>query len=305
MQSGNHSQLRTLPDSHCHIRVPADKDAEKSLFRDLLASETSRLICATSPTTDWDALALLAAAASASGRSNVVRVGFGVHPWWVGSDHLFFCPGQNGANSVNPPWCAKLVSLLEQFPSAIVGECGLDKNLNKSLLSAASSNNKDNGNDRDGSTSIDLAQQQQRVFEAQLDIAARMRRPVSVHCVNRFGAMLEILSQRPIQMYPPVIIFHGFTGSADFVKSVLKLSAGRGSRFYFGLGAATSATLKAFPDLVAMLPKDRILLESDAFVNDPTERPVEKLNAMAALLAQHAGVDVETLAQNQEVALRT
>lgn len=58
-----------------------------------------------------------------------------------------------------------------QHPHAIVGEIGLDK------LKGPSK------------------QAQQQAFIAQLELASRYNRPVSVHCVRQYGLLLSLLSQ--------------------------------------------------------------------------------------------------------------
>ena len=271
-------------DSHCHLKFPdSDKDdAKKGKTLSDLQNITSpfSLICATSPTTDWERLStlLLSSSSSSSTRStSSIHVGFGIHPWW--SSSAVSVSSQNDSFSATTTWQQTLVKLLEKFPSACVAEIGLDKI-------------------RNASTPDEFAKQVE-IFETQMDIAASMKRPVSVHCVRAQGPMLELLSKRKeIERYPPAFIFHGFTGSTEFVKSLLKLNKGRGSRFYFGFCSATTGTLKNFSELLQVVPKNRILIESDCFVDVEMCQAQERLVKMAERLEKEGGVSVDDLKQN-------
>jgi TatD DNase family protein len=262
-------------DSHCHLRVPsvAERAAAASSAAKVALSccPPHSLICATAPSVDWDFLAGLARSVPAA---DTRRFAFGVHPWWAQE-----CAAPDGSSMSSMPWVTKLVALLAEFPSAVVGEIGLDK---VKCEDAAH-------------FSVQVA-----VFEAQLDIAARLRRPVSIHCVRAFGPILDLLSARSNNM-PPSIIFHGFSGSVDWTKSLLRL---KGPRFFFGIGMNTTGRLKSFEELLAFLPKESILLESDAFANDAADAAQERLRAMAQRLHAVAGLTMEQLLANQHAAMQ-
>ena len=242
-------------DSHCHINpAPVLDGGPLAVLRQLPSAFAC--VCGTSPSVDWAAIKALAAAAAAAPpvsaadgapapppvNPTLPRVvpGFGVHPWFAGPN-------------LAEDWQAQLTAALAAHPHAIVGEIGLDKA-------------------RTDSAPFDT---QLAVFEAQLDVAAKLHRPISVHCVRAFGPMLDVFRARPAARLPPVIVMHGFTGSVDFAKSLLKIPKKVGGRFFFGIGARTTLTCNHAAALLAMLPPSRVLLESDA--HDPTE--------MAACLA--------------------
>lgn len=256
---------RYVVDSHCHVSVVAGALTQAALLAAATQSSTRLLVCATAPDVDWAFLAALSKAAAdepaASAGGGGVSVAFGVHPWWVN-------------DSLATDWELRLTRLLEEFPRACVGEIGLDRH---------------RGADAPG-FSFDA---QVAAFEAQMSIAARMRRPVSVHCVRAFGPMLDLLCRRPVEMYPPAVVMHGYTGSTEFARQLLKLSHGRGARFYFGLGASTTGTLRQFADLVGAIPRGRVLVESDGFANagvSECHAARARLWAMAARLAEAWGV---------------
>ncbi|MFN7140915.1 MAG: TatD family hydrolase, partial [Limisphaerales bacterium] len=82
---------------------------------------------------------------------------FGYHPWYV--------------KELTPEWQEKLLAFLDQIPSAI-GEIGLDRWI------------KD----------YDLPEQEE-VFNFQMQLAAERNLPVSIHCLQAWGRLLELLQQ--------------------------------------------------------------------------------------------------------------
>lgn len=276
-QQKNKSTISSIfpVDSHCHLQFITEENSNHAMMTTPLSSLENfcsplSLICATSPTTDWDPISKLFGGDPPQSQSQYphIRFGFGIHPWW-----------STTTTTSSSSWQQDLVKLLERFPTACVAEIGLDR-----IKHAAT--------EEEFTRQID-------VFEAQMDIAAAMRRPVSVHCVRAQGAMLDLMSKRKeIERYPPAVILHGFTGSAEFVKSLLKLNKGRGSRFYFGLCSATSGSLKNFGELLHVIPKNRVLIESDCFVDVEREKANERLVKMAERLEREGGISVEDLKEN-------
>ena len=255
-------------DSHCHLKFDSTSSSSTVNNNNLLPLPSPfSMVCATSPTVDWEMISQLQQKIPSSSSVTTISFGFGIHPWWSNLDFS------------SSSWQDHLIKLLEKFPSACVAEIGLDKIKNASTPQEFS--------------------RQVELFEAQMDIAAAMKRPVSVHCVRAQGPMLELLSKRKeIERYPPAFIFHGFTGSTEFVKSLLKLNKGRGSRFYFGFCSATTGTLKNFSELLQVIPKNRILIESDCFVNVEKEQAQERLIKMAERLEKEGGIKMEDLKEN-------
>ncbi|KAK8983576.1 hypothetical protein V6N11_073980 [Hibiscus sabdariffa] len=83
---------------------------------------------------------------------------FGLHPWFV--------------EGRSPTWFDTLKQLFEANPSAGVGEIGLDKS---PLAKGA-----------------DFGQQVE-VFKKQLELAKELERPASVHCLEAFPELLQIM----------------------------------------------------------------------------------------------------------------
>ena len=94
--------------------------------------------------------------------------GFGVHPWQ--------------AHEVTAGWQARLAARLVDHPGALVGEIGLCKCAR---------------NLRGPGAKARVWPLQVEAFQQQLNIAARLRRPASVHCVKAHGTLLDCLAAPP------------------------------------------------------------------------------------------------------------
>lgn len=133
-------------------------------------------------------------------------------------------------------WLQQLRQKLIDNPKAGLGECGLDNGPKASKLADMSL--------------------QREVFEEQLKLAQELHRPVSVHCVRAFGHVRDALIKHHIDV--PVVL-HSWTGSAEMVKTFLQLP-----KVYFSLsGYLTKVPPEKATNMVACIPLDRMLLESD------------------------------------------
>jgi TatD DNase family protein len=96
---------------------------------------------------------------------------------------------------------------------------------------------------------------QQRIFEAQLQLAVDVDRPVVIHCREAVDDTLAAM--KPFAAVPAV--FHCFTGTREEARKIL--DAG------YLLGFTGVITFKKNDDqreVVAMAPTDRLLVETDA-----------------------------------------
>lgn len=137
------------------------------------------------------------------------------------------------------------------------------------------------------------ARLQEQVFIEQLGIAAGLGLPVIVHCVRRFGRLLELVSaQGPL---PHGGVLHGFSGPAELVPRFVALN------FSFSFGALVTRPNAARCRAAAQaVPDDRLLVESDA-----PDRPPEGVSArcgepahlpkILSVLADLRGIDAATL----------
>ncbi len=131
-------------------------------------------------------------------------------------------------------WLDTLRSLLERSPAAVVGEIGLDHALDPATFPA-----------------------QEAAFLAQVHLAAVLHRPVSVHCRRAYGRLMELLDHHG---WPPDgIVLHTYSGGKELVKPLVR----RGAFFSFS-GAITHDRNIRGCEAVAVVPEDRLLIETDA-----------------------------------------
>jgi len=144
---------------------------------------------------------------------------FGYHPWYV--------------HERTPEWQKNLLHFLDAVPSAI-GEIGLDRWI------------KD----------YDLPQQEE-VFIWQLRLAAERNLPVSIHCLQAWGRLVEILRAEPRPKCG--FLLHSYGGSEELVKPLAELGA------YFSLpGYFAHERKQKQRETFRHVPKDRLLIETDA-----------------------------------------
>ena len=164
----------------------------------------------------------------------------GIHPWYIVEDRL-------------SDDLAILESKLEFENCLAFGECGLDKRIE-----------------------IPLALQIQ-VFEKQLLLAERYKKPVILHCVAAFQEVIEI--KKALKITVPMII-HGFSKNQETAKQLLDN----------GLYVSFGKYLLRNPDLASVfksVPNDRFFLETDTVE--------ESIRDVYKLAAQYKNIEIEIL----------
>lgn len=273
-------------DSHCHYHLdsegynffqqvqPAEPEREE---REEGQQNKNSLCLMGTAEGDWNNLVKLAASLreDKTGTWGEVHEGFGVHPW--------------NAHRVSGEWLERLEALLVANPRAIVGEIGLDK-VSKTP-----------------ETGQCEREAQEQVFTAQWDLACRLGRPVSVHCVKAHGFLTDLCRKSnpaprtkqagPFAPHPPAVGLHSYSGSADIAAQLVGLRV-TGSRYYFGfahvINARTPQLWDRLKGCLKVIPRDRVLLESD--LENPATKD-EHLVAMLELLSKEWGVSVEEAAR--------
>jgi len=153
---------------------------------------------------------------------------YGYHPWYV---------KERPAN-----WREVLAGFLDD-PYAAVGEIGLDRWIE--------------GHD---------LEDQSEVFIWQLQWAAERNLPVSIHCLQAWGRLLEILRAQPLPRRG--FLLHSYGGSAELVGPLVEL----GARFSIPGHFAHERKLR-HREAFRRVPLDRLLIETDAPDQSlPTER---------------------------------
>lgn len=145
---------------------------------------------------------------------------FGYHPWYV--------------SERTARWRDTLVEWLDRTPGAVVGEIGLDRW--KPGLSY------------DG---------QEEVFVAHLRVAAERNLAASLHCLQAWGRLYDLLRDHPRPARG--FLLHSYCGPAEMVAPLAKLGARFSFPGYFmhERKARQRETFKA-------VPFDRLLIETDA-----------------------------------------
>jgi TatD DNase family protein len=123
----------------------------------------------------------------------------------------------------------------------------------------------------------------------QLALAREMDMPVILHDRDAHGPMLELLKE-----FRPRGVVHCFSGSAEMAQEVVKLG------LYVGLGGAATFKNAVHPlKVAAVVPDDRLLLETDAPYMTPVPfRGKRNDSAMIAYTAERIAQVRGTTAQS-------
>lgn len=150
---------------------------------------------------------------------DLVRPGYGYHPWYLAER--------------SPRWLENLRAHLAER-GASVGEIGLDR-WKKDLPWAG----------------------QEDAFAAQLRLAAEFNRPASIHCLQAWGPLVDLLEREPRPACG--FVLHSYGGSAELIERLAPLGA------YFSLPGYYAHERKARArEVFRRVPADRLLIETDA-----------------------------------------
>jgi TatD DNase family protein len=183
-----------------------------------------------------------------------VRPSYGLHPWDAGNR--------------SPTWLETLRTRLAAEPRAAIGEIGIDRWI---LDSARPDDARLAGLRR-----APLAEQAE-VFLVQLALATAENRPVSIHCLQAYGQLDELLHAHPVPARG--FLLHAYAGPAALIPRFAALGAYFSFNGYFLKDALAPAhrnpnlkcnligdTLGSGSRLEAFkkVPIDRLLVETDA-----------------------------------------
>ncbi|MCZ6767509.1 MAG: TatD family hydrolase [bacterium] len=96
---------------------------------------------------------------------------------------------------------------------------------------------------------------QRDVFRRQIDMARWNDRPIIIHCRDAFDDVMQVLDEAGGSYRG---IFHAYTGDAKQAAQVLALG------FHIGIGGVVTFKKSTLSEVVADLPADRIVLETDS-----------------------------------------
>lgn len=131
---------------------------------------------------------------------------------------------------------------------------------------------------------------QQEWFTAQMRLAKDAGLPVVVHDRDAHEDTLRLLRQER-----PAGVLHAFSGSTEMAREVLELG------MYIGLGGVvTFQNARKTVEVAAMVPLDRLLLETDAPYMAPVpfrgrRNDSTLIRFVAARIAEIRGCDVDTI----------
>lgn len=98
---------------------------------------------------------------------------------------------------------------------------------------------------------------QYQAFAAQLDLARELSLPVVIHCRDAESECLMTLESRKFQGYP--LLWHCFGGGPDLARRILN------NGWHISIpGPVSYPANSALREAVALIPDDRLLLETDA-----------------------------------------
>ena len=172
--------------------------------------------------------------------ASIPNYSIGIHPWHIVEDRI-------GAD------LEIIESKLKDEKCLAIGECGLDKRIE-----------------------IPMALQQM-VFEKQLALAEKYKKPVVIHCVAAFQEVIAIKKKMAISV--PMII-HGFSKNKETAEQLIA------NGFYISFGKY----LLRNPELELVfknIPKERLFLETDTIE--------EGIAAVYELAAKYRNIETEKM----------
>jgi TatD DNase family protein len=227
-------------DAHNHLQDDRLAPHLESILAETKRAGVARMVVNGSCEEDWPQVAELAR------RHPEVLPSFGYHPWYV--------------HERTADWQTALIRQLEAMPSA-VGEIGLDKwildqPVGRVTPCAPLGANSSGGQGTARPTFASLPEQEE-VFTWQLRLAAERNLPVSIHCLQAWGPLLEILQRDPRPRCG--FVLHSYGGSAELVTPLARLGA------YFSLpGYFAHERKHRQREAFRAVPPDRLLIETDA-----------------------------------------
>lgn len=195
-------------DTHIHLQ-----DFKQRCATDIIAegqkSGVKKFVCVSAKETDWEKTAALY-----EEFPQTVIPAFGLHPWY--------------ANEAEAGWERRLEDYLRRYPSALVGEAGLDR------LRGAPEDC------------------QKKVFAGQIRLSSQYGRPLLIHAVKAQPWLESFWTHLPRKF-----VFHSYSGKKEMLKQILS---------HGGLVSFSASILKSSgaENLIKELPSNRLLLETDA-----------------------------------------
>lgn len=228
-----------LYDAHNHLQDAWLAPHRDQVCQDLAGLPLGRAVVNGTCQSDWPEVTALA-------RSHAfVLPSYGLHPWYLGN--------------ATAEWQADLERILldaeRSLSDVAIGEIGLDRwILDRARL------------DDPRLTGLRRAplDEQIEAFRWQLNLAARRNLPVTIHCLDAWGPLLDQLRNSPLPARG--FLLHAYSGSAELAREFTAL----GGYFSFN-GYFLHERQRARRTVFASLPAERLLVETDAPAMPPPE----------------------------------
>jgi TatD DNase family protein len=219
-----------LYDAHNHAHDDRLRPWRDTLLHQALEVGIVRMVVNGSCEADWPQVLSLAR------QDALVLPSVGVHPWYV--------------RECTEGWKQRLVTCLDDTPQAVLGEVGLDRWI---LESQKRSRHITPGLPQAPAS----LEEQAEVFVWQLRLAAERTLPLSIHCLQAWGLLFDLLRREPRPACG--FLLHSYGGPAEMVKPLADLGA------YFSLpGFFAHPRKHRQRETFRQVPPDRLLIETDA-----------------------------------------
>lgn len=135
---------------------------------------------------------------------------------------------------------SKMKDLIEERKFVAIGEIGIDLYWDKSF-----------------------EEQQKKAFRKQINWAKDLELPIVIHARESFEQIFEILDQENDDRLKG--IFHCFTGGQEEIEKILSYGG-----FMFGIGGVVTYKKSTLPEVLTLIPMEKLVLETDAPYLPPT-----------------------------------
>ena len=225
-----------LVDVHSHVQFAAYEGEGDKVIKRALDEDIWVVNVGTQKNTSWAGIVM------AEGYREGVYATVGLHP--IHTSRSYHDAKELGGGKTAKAFTSKEEEFNFDFYKELgknkkvvaVGECGLDYyRLDK-----------------------ETKKKQIGVFEAQIELAKEIGKPLMIHCREAFEDLIEVLQKNKSSLhkdYPG--INHFFAGSKKNAKDLMNLG------FYFSFGGVLTFT-RDYDDLVKYIGLEKIVLETDA-----------------------------------------
>ncbi len=228
-----------LHDAHLHFHFDTLVPHHAAVIADLIRTGIRTIVVNATNEDEFPLVASLCAQFSSAALT--LQPSYGVHPWDCGNR--------------TADWLRHLRAALLADPRAGVGEIGLDRWIIDGIRP---------DDPRIAGLRVAPLTEQTEVFAAQLDLAAELNRPASIHATQAYGAALDVLRAAP-RLPTCGFLMHGYGGPVELVKPFADL----GAYFSFNIESLQPRLAGRLESYRAM-PADRLLVETDAPVKAPS-----------------------------------